>query len=111
MTRLAPKPLYEVRVSPHFWLTAEPLRPKYTHEQFAEVIRTIRKAIDELAEKGYVDEVGWNDHLLSKRPFLDGNHFEFHVYDDDVLVVYFKREAHRVIRMVGIYDHENLPSE
>lgn len=32
------------------------------------------------------------------QPFGDGNHFEFHTFDDDVLVVYFKREAKRTIR-------------
>lgn len=100
---------FQVKVSSHFWLTAKLLKQKYTHEQFAEIIRTIKAAIRELAEKGYVDENGWGDHQLMKRPFSDGSHFEFHTYDDDVLVVYFKRESHRVIRMVGIYDHESIP--
>ena len=31
------------------------------------------------------------------------------LHDGDVLVVYFKRESRRVIRMVGIYDHETTP--
>lgn len=100
---------YQVRVSDHFWLTAKPLKQKYTHEQFVEIINIVKDAIRELADKGYVDESGWDDHLLVRRPFADGNHFEFHIYDDDVLVVYFKRESRHVIRMVGIYNHESLP--
>lgn len=100
--------LYEVKASSHFWLTAKPLKQKYTHDQFAEIINIVKAAIRELADKGYVGENGWNDHQLVKRPFSDGSHFEFHIYDDDVLI-YFKREDPRTIRMVGIYDHETIP--
>lgn len=101
---------YTVKVSDHFWQTAKALRGKYTHEQFAEIISIIRDCIRELAEKGFVDENGWHDHLLTKPPYADGAHYEFHVFDDDVLVVYFRRERNRVIRMVGAYDHDTLPS-
>lgn len=101
---------YQVKASDHFWLTLKPLKLKYTRDQIIEIIGIVKEAIAELADKGYVDEAGWNDHLLVKRPFADGSHFEFHIYDDDVLVVYFKRESKRVIRMVGIYDHSTLPS-
>lgn len=58
---------------------------------------------------GTVTEAGWDDHRLVRPPFSDGLHFEFHVHDDDVLVVYFRRERRRVIRMVGIYDHDGIP--
>lgn len=101
---------YTVKVSGHFWQTAKALRGKYTHEQFAEVISVIRDCIRELAEKGFVEENGWNDHLLTKSPYADGSHYEFHVFEDDVLVVYFRRERNHVIRMVGVYDHETIPS-
>ena len=37
-------------------------------------------------------------------------HYEFHIFDDDVLDVYFKRESRMVIRMVGVYDHKGIPS-
>ena len=101
--------MYEVIVPRRFWLTANKLKTKYSHEQFVEIILIIKEAIDELSEKGYVDVVGWNDHLLQYPPFADGCHFAFHIYDDDVLVVYFKRESKNRIRMVGIYDHGSLP--
>ncbi|MFQ7547093.1 MAG: hypothetical protein ACLRL3_00465 [Bifidobacterium adolescentis] len=39
------------------------------------------------------------------------NVFEFHTFEDDVLVVYFRREAKRTIRMVGIYDHDTIPDD
>ncbi len=100
---------WDVRASDHFWLTAKSLKPKYTHEQFAEIINIVKDAIRELAEKGYIDETGWSEHELVRAPFADGCHFEFHIYDDDVLVVYFKRESRHVIRMVGIYDHKTMP--
>ena len=88
---------YEVRAGRDFWNTLTPLRP-------------IKACIAELAQHGYVDENGWAEHMLEKSPFNDGLHYEFHVFDDDVLVVYLKREQRRVIRMVGIVDHESLPS-
>ena len=84
---------WNVKASPHFWRTALPLKEKYTHEQFASIIRSIRETICELAAKGRVEESGWRDHLLERSPFGDGNHFEFHTFDDDVLVVYFRRDA------------------
>lgn len=102
---------WNVKASPHFWRTALPLKEKYTHEQFASIIRFIREAICELAAKGRVEESGWRDHPLERSPFGDGNHFEFHTFDDDVLVVYFRREAKRTIRMVGIYDHDTIPDD
>jgi len=100
---------YTIKISNRFWETAKVLRGKYTHEQFAEIISIIRDCINELAEKGFVDENGWNDHRLAKAPFDDGSHYEFHIFDDDVLVVYFRRERNRTIRMVGVYDHETIP--
>lgn len=100
---------YHVKASDHFWLTLNPLRRKYSRTQIIEIIGIVKEAIRELADKGYVDEAGWGDHALVRRPFADGCHFEFHIYDDDVLVVYFKREARRTIRMVGIYDHSTIP--
>lgn len=58
-----------------------------------------------------MEESGWHDHPLERSPFGDGNHFEFHTFDDDVLVVYFRREAKRTIRMVGVYDHDTIPDD
>jgi len=100
---------WDVRASADFWATVKPFRLTYPEREYIAIIKTIREAIDELARTGHVREAGWNEHALSRSPFADGNHFEFHIHDDDVLVVYFKRERRRVIRMVGVYDHESLP--
>lgn len=102
---------WDVRASDHFWATALRIKRKYTREQFARIIRSVREAICELAEKGFVEETGWHDHMLERSPFGDGRHFEFHIFDDDVLVVYYRRESRHVIRMVGIYDHESIPRD
>ena len=102
---------YEVVAGRHFWSTLQPLRAKYTREQMAEIILTIKACIRELQRYGHVEENGWDEHMLAHAPFADGNHFEFHVFDDDVLVVYFRRERNRRIRMVGVYDHATIPSE
>lgn len=101
---------YEVRAGADFWSSLDALRPKYTREQFIEIVRTVKDCIRELQATGHVGESGWSEHALKKSPYGDGSHFEFHTYDDDVLVVYFKRERKRVIRMVGVYDHASLPS-
>ena len=100
---------WAVRVPGRFWETLERLRPKYSREQMVEIIVTVKDCIEELRRSGQVRESGWDDHALAKPPFSDGMHFEFHVFDDDVLVVYFRRERRHVIRMVGIYDHDTIP--
>ncbi len=96
---------YTVKTSQHFWATLEPLKRKYDREQLIEIITVVKDCIAELEEHGYIEICGWDEHLLARPPYNDGAHFEFPIFDDDVLVVYFKRERNRVIRMVGIYDH------
>lgn len=100
---------WTVKVPPRFWETLKVLRPKYTHEQMVEIILSLKECIQELASYGHIEETGWNEHVLRRSPFADGNHIEFHIFDDDVLVVYFKVERNRTIRMVGVYDHESIP--
>ena len=104
------KAAYEVVAGEHFWSTLGALKGKYSKEQIAEIVGIVKECIRELQEIGRIEETGWSEHLLRRRPFADGNHFEFHIFDDDVLVVYFKRVKGRKIRMVGIYDHEGIPS-
>ena len=96
---------WSVKASPHFWRTALPLKEKYTHEQFASIIRSIREAICELAARGRVEESGWHDHPLERSPFGDGNHFEFHTFDDDTigaLTANFRTQRNQEVR--GIDD-------
>ena len=102
--------LYTVKAGPDFWHTLEPFKRKYSRSQFIEIVQTIKDCIRELQEQGKVTENGWATHVLEKSPFDDGLHYEFHIFDDDALVVYIKRERKRVTRMVGVYDHHSLPS-
>lgn len=76
-----------------------------------EVTGIAKECIRGLQEKGFVDVGGWGDHRLIKSPFAEGWHFEFHIYDDDVLVVYFKVERKGTIRMLGIHTHKTIPSD
>lgn len=101
---------WEVRAQSDFWDTLKPLRETYGRDQMVSIVLTIKECIQELAEKGYVDVNGWADHALVKRPYADGHHFEFHIHDDDVLVVYFKVERKRTIRLIGVFTHETIPT-
>lgn len=101
--------MWQVKATREFWETVRPFKEKYPKREYLAIIKTIREAILELQEKGHVEDTGWSEHALERQPFADGNHFEFHIHDDDVLVVYFKRERRHVIRMVGVFDHQSLP--
>ena len=102
--------MWQVKATNAFWETVRPFRDKYPRRDYLALIKTIRAAILELEEKGHIEETSWDEHVLARQPFADGNHFEFHIHDDDVLVVSFKRERRHVIRMVGVFDHRSLPS-
>lgn len=106
---MTPPAAWEVKAGRDFWETLTPLRSKYTREQFVEVVTAVKMCIRELQERGEVDEWGWSDHVLLRAPFDDGLHREFHTFDDDVLVVYLRRERRRMIRMVGVFDHRSIP--
>lgn len=99
---------WQVRATNAFWSTVRPFKEKYPHREYLAIVNTIREAIAELYETGHVVESGWNEHVLRKYPFGDGTHFEFHIHDDDVLVVYCKRDHNRTIRMIGVFDHESI---
>lgn len=101
---------WKVRASAAFWATVRPFKMAYPEREYLAIIKTIREAITELEQYGCVRETGWSEHRLAESPFDDGNHFEFHIHDDDALVVYFKRTSNRTIRMVGVYSHSAIPS-
>lgn len=100
---------YTVKAGHDFWKTLDPFRRKYSRAQFIEIVQIIKACIRELQMYGEVTENGWASHVLEKAPFGDGQHYEFHIFDDDVLDVYFKRERRMIIRMVGVYDHNSMP--
>lgn len=100
---------WAVRASASFWSTVRPFKNIYPEREYLAIIKTIREAIAELEQYGRVMDTGWAEHRLEGSPFDDGNHFEFHIHDDDVLMVYFKRERNHRIRMVGVYRHDSIP--
>lgn len=100
---------WAVRATPGLWQTAAHLRSAYDRAEYAAIVRTPREAIAELAEKGTVEECGWELRALTGYPFNDGGHLEFHIHDDGALAVYHKRERKRVIRMIDVYGHEATP--
>lgn len=101
---------WDVRASASFWATVRPFKETYPKSEYLAIIKTICETIAELQREGRIIETGWSEHRLKRSPFGDGNHFEFHIHDDDVLVVYFKRERNRRIRMVGVYSHKTIPA-
>lgn len=101
---------FDVKVPSSFWRTMLALKPKYTHEEYVEAVIAVKECIAELERNGIIAENGWDDHVLVRPPYADGKHREAHTYDDDVLVVYFIRERNRRIRMVGVFNHENIPA-
>lgn len=77
-----------------------------TDSETKEVVNEIRELMRELQENGSVPKE-YQDHVLEKAPWIGYN--EFHVLDD-LLVIYFKIERKRTIRMVTITNHEELRS-
>lgn len=101
---------WTVLVSRGFWASLAKLRQKYGRQEYVEIVSAVRDALEELGEKGSVSIAGWDEHALRHAPFDSEGYYEFHLHDGDVLVVYFKCSAKRVIRMVGVYDHAGIPN-
>lgn len=102
---------WSVKASPHFWRTALPLKEKYTHEQFASIIRSIREAICELAARGRVEESGWHDHPLERS--RSGTETTSSSTPSTTTCSWSTSDARRNAPsgMVGIYDHDTIPDD
>ena len=96
---------YQVKISKGFWESAKKLKQKYTNEEFSDIIDEIRESIILLANDGKLPEE-YQDHILRRSPYL--NHHEYHLYDDDVLVIYVRNENHLYLRFVEVTDHATL---
>ncbi|WP_348636163.1 type II toxin-antitoxin system mRNA interferase toxin, RelE/StbE family [Lactobacillus sp. ESL0703] len=77
---------------------------KLTHSEAVEVRNTIIDAIEMLSENQILP-VEFDDHILQREPWRDFH--EFHVLSD-LLVVYYKIDRKRRIRMVTITNHSEL---
>ena len=84
---------WKVRASAAFWATVRPFKMAYPEREYLAIIKTIREAITELEQYGCVRETGWSEHRLAESPFDDGNHFEFHIHDDDALCCLLQKDV------------------
>lgn len=96
---------YTVNIPNKFWQSVRKLRYKYAKDEFKEVIEKIKESIKILAREGCLPE-DYDDHLLRRSPYT--NYHEYHVYDDDVLVIYFRYEKKLYLRFVEVTDHDHL---
>lgn len=96
---------YTVNIPDKFWRSAKRLKHKYTKDEFADVVEDIKDSIKILATKGKLPKE-YHDHLLRRSPYVNYN--EYHVYDDDVLVIYHRYEKKLYFRFVEVTDHETL---
>ena len=73
-----------------------------------ELMDDLDDAIEYLREQGELPE-GYRPHVLDNPGGNYNGHWEFHLAGDiDVLVLYWKRDGHTVIRMVRIGAHAEL---
>jgi mRNA interferase YafQ len=71
-----------------------------------EAIFEIKEAVKILAETGTLPtQYGYYLHKLEREPWA--GFLEFHVADD-ILIVYADVTANKVIRLIGIYNHDLL---
>lgn len=96
---------YTVNIPDKFWRSAIKLKYKYTKDEFADVIEDIKDSIKILATKGQLPKE-YYDHPLRRSPYVNYN--EYHVYDDDVLVIYYRYEKKLYLRFVEVSDHQTL---
>lgn len=96
---------YQVNIPNKFWQSAKKLRTKYTKEEFTNIVAEIKESIQILSDKGKLPKE-YHDHQLRRSPYVNYN--EYHVYDDDVLVIYYRHEKKLYLRFVEVTDHKNL---
>lgn len=99
---------YEIDFAKRFWKSPRVLKSKYTNEEYSEIIDEIKESILILAETGSLP-VDYDDHVLVKTPYFGFN--EYHLYDDDVLIIYHRFESRKLFHFVEVTDHEHLTSK
>lgn len=96
---------YKVRITKKFWSSASQLKKKYSRAEYNDIINEIQESILILANRGYLPSE-YQDHVLRRSPYQNYN--EYHLYDDDVLVIYVRNDKRLYFRFVEVTDHENL---
>ncbi|EHN58999.1 type II toxin-antitoxin system mRNA interferase toxin, RelE/StbE family [Oenococcus kitaharae] len=98
--------MYEIKIEDHFdkqMSSLNKLTP-YGDKRNKEVREEILDSIDILEDQGSLPD-SYRDHILTDRPWT-GFH-EYHILDD-LLVVYYKVEKKKRIRMIAITNHDQL---
>lgn len=96
---------YKVKITHRFWKSADFLKQKYNKDEFKEIINEIEESILILRNKGRLSK-NYGDHVLRRSPFVGQR--EYHVYDDDVLIIYSKNTNKKILRFIRIVDHHLL---
>lgn len=96
---------YTVNIPDSFWRSIKKIKHKYTHDEFVEVVFEIKESIKILAKEGKLPPE-YHDHLLRRSPYVNYN--EYHVYDDDILIIYYRQNKKMYLRFVEVIDHESL---
>lgn len=96
---------YRIKITHRFWKSAEFLKTKYPKEEVKAIIAEIEESILILRHQGSLPQE-YDDHILRRSPFV-GQH-EYHVYDDDILIIYSKHENKKLFRFIMVLDHEML---
>lgn len=96
---------YKILIPHGFWKSAEFLTKKYNKNEFKAIINEIQESIILLHHEGKLPKE-YDDHVLRRSPFV-GQH-EYHIYDDDVLVIYSKNSNKMIMRFIEITDHSKL---
>lgn len=91
---------YQISVSSNFWKSAKSLRKKYTKEEYLQIVTELRESMLLLAYDGKLPQE-FLDHPLKRTPYIGFN--EYHIYDDDVLVIYSKNKS--TLNFFKVMDH------
>lgn len=98
--------MYKLKTTKNFNKKLQNLQQLFnlTKSDTKEIISEIKEVMLELEKTGSIP-TEYQDHKLTRAPWTGYN--EFHVLDD-LLVIYFKIEKKKVIRMVTITNHKEL---
>lgn len=96
---------YHVSINKNFWKSVKKLKHKYSDAEYVEIIDEIRESILLLADEGSLPPE-YKDHVLRRSPYQEHN--EYHLYDDNVLVIYVRSDKQLHLRFIEVTDHESL---
>ncbi|MFT8813691.1 MAG: type II toxin-antitoxin system mRNA interferase toxin, RelE/StbE family [Oenococcus sp.] len=98
--------MYEIKIEDRFDQQMRSLNKltAYGDKRTKEIREEILDSLDLLEDQGFLPD-SYQDHILTDRPWA-GFH-EYHILDD-LLIVYYKIEKKKRIRMITITNHSQL---